>query len=457
MDMSILDTLLGGLFGSDDDDDQKETVVERPCQNCPGVCKIAPDACSVCEPFKEQMIDAIYWVDHEDELISRYEVTSSAGSQSGAVTCPHCGGASADPYVCEYCGSRLQEGDAKIRVSSASEIPDPVMQAQEIIFQRYEAVKNFPGADEAYGLGEALSGVESEGLLSSIFNALLGAEESNDSKTLGNKMSRSEIEEMASFYGVSVGDYLEGLDNGKYLSLSNKQTAAKAEDEYKRKQESSQGSGLSSLASLAGMASMAGLGSMLFGGSSYNYSAARKPSKPKPTVVVRPQNSGIYHQSHNQQVNQHVKPQNYQHASQAQGQTLPNGMPPRPGMSTPRPGVTIPRPGATNSRPGTATPRPGTATPRPGATVPRPGVSVPRPGVSVPRPASGGQKPSGTAQNVRPSSGNNTQTQPKRPNGHTNTPPKKADKISAQLNKAKGQEKIMQKTKKLDQLSKPKH
>jgi len=421
--MSILESLLGGLFGSDDDDDQKETVVERPCQNCPGVCKIAPDACSVCEPFKEQMIDAIYWVEHEDELRSQYEVSSSAGSQSGAVTCPHCGGASENPYVCEYCGSRLQDGEAKIRVSSASEIPDPVMQAQEIIFQRYEAVKEFPGADEAYGLSEALSGIETEGLFSSIFNALLGAEESNDSRTIGNKMSRSEIEEMASFYGVSVGDYLEGLDNGKYLSMSNKKMAAQAEDEYKRKQESSQSSPLSSLAGLAGMASMAGLGSMLFGGSSYNYSAARKPVRPKPTVVVRPpagtQNHASYQQLHQGQ----PRPGSYQthynqQVNQTHGQMLPNGMPPRPGMAS--------RPGTTAARPDMSL-KPA-ATPKPAA---------------APRPAAA-KKPGAVS------------ALPKRPQGHGNTPPQKAEKISAQLNKAKGQEKIMQKTKKQDQPSKPK-
>ena len=275
--MSILDALFGGLFGDEEEEQQQqEAAIERPCSNCPGICSIAPDACSVCQPYKEKMIDAIYWVDHKDELISRYEVVG-ANTQQGAVICPHCGGHSEDHYVCEYCGSKLQEGTGKIQVASAADIPNPVMEAQDLIFARYEAVKDFAGADEAYGLVDALSGVGSKGLLSSIFDALMGDSDGNDSKTIGNKMTESEIREMADYYKVSVSEYLTGLDNGKYLTLSNKKTAAAAEQTYSSTHmDDMQGS--SPLSGLAGLAGAIGLGSMLFGGSSYNYSAAR----PKP-------------------------------------------------------------------------------------------------------------------------------------------------------------------------------
>ena len=277
--MSILETLFGGLFG-DDDESVQETAVERPCSNCPGSCSIAPSACSVCQPYKEQMIDAIYWVEHKDELLSRYEVTGNTATQ-GAVVCPHCGGHSDNLYVCDYCGSRLQEGNGKIQVASASEIPNPVLEAQNIIFDRYEAVKNFEGADEAYGLVDALSGIGSQGLLSSIFDALLGSSADNDSKTIGNKMTESEINEMADYYKVSVAEYLNGLDNGKYLTLSNKKTAAAAEAQYTQSNTSSSAGG--SLSDLSGLGGAIGLGSLLFGGSSYNYNAARpQQSMPKP-------------------------------------------------------------------------------------------------------------------------------------------------------------------------------
>ena len=287
--MGLLDALFGGLFG-DDDSSEEEVVVERPCSNCPGDCSIAPDACSVCQPYKEQMIDAIYRVEHKDEIISRYEVTGTAVSE-GAVVCPYCGGHSENHYVCEYCGSKLQEGTGKIQVASAADIPNPVLEAQDIIFSRYEAVKNFAGADEAYGLVDALSGIGSEGLLSSIFGALMGDSDTNDSKTLGNKMTESEIKEMADFYNVSISEYLTGLDNGKYLTMSNKKTAAAAEEKYSRERTETSSSG-SMLGDLSGLAGALGLGSILFGGNSYNYSAARRrPGATYRTVTpnTRPQ------------------------------------------------------------------------------------------------------------------------------------------------------------------------
>ena len=413
--MSILDTLFGGLFGTDDQDQQQETVVERPCSNCPGYCSIAPNACSVCQPYKEQMIDAIYWVEHKEELLSRYEVIGASGTQNGAVTCPHCGGHSEDPYVCEYCGSRLQEGNGKIKVASAADIPNPVMEAQEIIFQRYEAVKGFEGADEAYGLVDALSGVESEGLLSSIFNALLGSGDTNDSRTLGNRMSESEIEEMADYYKVSVSDYLTGLDNGKYLTLSNKKIAAKAEEQYANSSSGSQtGSSMSSLAGLAGLTGLTGL-TGLFGGSSYNYSAARPTTVPRPTVVVqKPSSTQSAAQVYTKPHASHLpKPS----ASASSSATIKPGSPaaeqlyhesikpskPANAQSkpkTPEPehhsGALPPRPSTVQTGASLNQTKPSSVQPRPQAqgTDHHAGSLPPRPSASQPRPSSSQKKPS---------------------------------------------------------------
>ena len=488
--MSILDALFGGLFGSDDQEEQKEEVVERPCSNCPGYCKIAPEACSVCEPYKEQMIDAIYWVEHKDELLSRYEVTGVNDVQSGAVTCPYCGGHSDDPYVCEYCGSKLAEGNGKIKVASASDIPNPVLEAQEIIFKRYEAVKDFDGADEAYGLVDALSGVENEGLLSSIFNALLGSESSNDSKTLGNKMSESEIGEMAAFYGVSVADYLAGLDIGKYLAMSNKKTAAKAEEQYMSSQSSQQSGGMSGLSGLAGLAGMVGLGSMLFGGSSYNYDAARKPSYHKPTVVVKPP---VYQtgsqQAHNKPYNSHMpkpyrpdavglgtfqqtgkpsgsdvrpplpgaKPSSQQSKPSAPQQLKPSGSQSKPSASNVRPPLPGTKPSSQQSKPSTSSARPPMPEVRPMTGQSKPSAQQNKPSIGglgsqqISKPSASQPKPS--AQQHRPSA---SQPKPKVPAsalggaakvaGKTSSGPKQADKLSEHLKQEqKSQDKIAQK------------
>ena len=267
--MSLFDKLFGGLFDLDDDN----TQAEHPCSNCPASCTIAPAACPVCQPYKEQMIEAIYRVEHKDEIISQYEVVGTSAS-TGTVVCPHCGGHSENPYVCDYCGSKLQEGSGKIQVESAKDIPNPVLEAQDLIFSRYEAVRKYAGSDSGYGYEDALSGIGSQGLFSSIFSALMGFDDDSDSKSIGNKMTESEISEMAKYYGVSVSDYLQGLDNGKYLTLSNKSAAARAEQQYSSSHSQSSGMGMGGLAGAAGAA---GLASLLFGGTTYNTSAAVKP------------------------------------------------------------------------------------------------------------------------------------------------------------------------------------
>ena len=215
--MSLLSSLLQQLIGTE----TEENVTERPCSNCPGDCVIASQgACPECEPFKKKLIDEIYHVNHLEEFYDRYEVTgtAAAGSESvsGTVTCPVCGARSANPYVCEYCDTPLAEAPAssgKIKVERASDIPNPIMNAQNIIFERYDTVTK-----------KYMSSKESQSLLGELFEALTGIDDDEDD-SLGTKMSESEIKEAAELYKMSIGDYLTGLDNGTCLTLKGKKAA----------------------------------------------------------------------------------------------------------------------------------------------------------------------------------------------------------------------------------------
>ena len=225
--MSLINDFLEKITGLDlDGSDSKESaVVERPCANCPSNCAIAGTACSVCQPYKKKLIDAVYHIDHLDEYYDRYEVVSTPQTVSGGTThCTHCGANSADPYVCEYCGSQLSEAPAssgKIQVSAASEIPNPIMEAQDIIWERYSVVI------KQFGSNMFKNSAVKGSLIGDLFSQLLGAEDEADEETsaLGSKMSEAEIREAASLYNVSVGTYLTGLDNGKYLTLKGKKEA----------------------------------------------------------------------------------------------------------------------------------------------------------------------------------------------------------------------------------------
>ena len=244
--MSLLESLFGGLGES-----ASSTAVEHPCSNCPTDCEAR--ACAVCQPYKEKLIDAIYNVEHADELLAKYEVVGSAGASSGNVTCPYCGGPSADPYVCEYCGMQIAQSDGKIRVASASDIPNPILDAQDLIYDRYAAVAEAEGTGSDSG--------SSGGLLSGLLSALTGTTESDSSHPLGAKMTEEEIREAAALYGVSVSAYLTGLDSGKYLTLSGKKAKDSAQSSY----------------TAAGIGAGAGLGAGMAAGAYASHSGSRPP------------------------------------------------------------------------------------------------------------------------------------------------------------------------------------
>lgn len=319
--MSILSELFGGLFDSDNESAQNSSSCNtHPCSNCPSDCAIAGSACEVCAPYKKKLIDAVYYIDHLDEFRDQYEVTGLTGADS-AVTCPHCGAQSRNHYVCEYCGSKLSEDSGKIKIASASDIPNPIMQAQDIIYERYEAViKKYSSADRD----------DDKGLLSELISSITGDDDDSDANALGAKMSEAEIKEAASLYGVSVSDYLTGLDNGKYLTLAGRKAAA------------SMGSGDSYTPSASGIAGLAGVG--LF----TNYLLHKRHSHYAP----------VHHYDHDpyrrpEPRDDHRRQDSFTHRPETPAQ--------RPGTFRQRPAAPAQRPGTIQSRPGAAQQRPGTS------------------------------------------------------------------------------------------------
>lgn len=218
--MSLLGDLFKEIAGA--------TTVQHPCSNCPSNCQMYPNACEVCKPYKEKILDALYGVEHKDEIAAKYEVVSDIHENTGTIVCPHCGGSSENHYVCDYCGSKLQEGSQKIQVKSAADIPNPVMDCQDLIFARYDAVNGYGGSTgDMKDVLETIYSLRTRGLLGTILKAV--NEVRSAESVIGSKMSEFEIEEMANAYGVSEVVYLAGLDNGKYLTKSARLAYQKAQ------------------------------------------------------------------------------------------------------------------------------------------------------------------------------------------------------------------------------------
>ena len=262
--MSILSYLLGSLSG----EDAEVTVsdAEHPCSNCPSGCQLAPQACDVCEPYKKRLLDALYNVDHIDEIRARYEVVTDEGLAVGTVTCPRCLGSSENPYVCDYCGSKIGEGTDTIKVASASDIPNPIMDAQDIIFERHnEVVKAYAQSEET-----------SSGLFD-MFSFMFSSEDVEDefADGLGSKMSEAEIIQMAELYEVPVSTYLAGMDDDKYPTLAEYKVLKQAQQAQQAGYPA--GSAIPSPVSgmgaalLGGLAAAAFSGGSLFGGSPSAY------------------------------------------------------------------------------------------------------------------------------------------------------------------------------------------
>lgn len=149
------------------------------------------------------------------------------------------------------------------------------MQAQDIIFERYETViKQYTAANKT----------DDDGILDNILDVLTGTiDDDSDSNSMGAKMSEAEIKEAASLYGVSVGEYLTGLDNGKYLTLAGRKAAAS----------SSSSSADSFTPAAAGVAGIAGIGAFanyLFNDHSHYHRPDHYSRPDRRDDYVRPQN-----------------------------------------------------------------------------------------------------------------------------------------------------------------------
>lgn len=209
--MSLLGNLFENLTGNGNSTDNSE----KPCSNCNPSCEIYPNACSECRPYKEKLTEVLYNVAHLEEFYARYEVASMASGSAGASTCPFCGAPNpSGALACEYCGSQLREGSSKITVNSAAEIPNPIMEAQSIIFDRQALIKKYTSENSN----------SNSGLLGSLLGALAGSGDS-----FGERMTEEEIRAVAEEYGVSVESYLAGLDNGVYYTKSVKAAKDRAE------------------------------------------------------------------------------------------------------------------------------------------------------------------------------------------------------------------------------------
>lgn len=201
--------ILSSLFGSKEE--EESSSVTHPCTNCESDCKICPDACEECSPYKKQLVDLLYNVENIDAFRAKYEVVSQETANVGSSTCPACGASNPITLIsCEYCGTALRESNGKILVTSANDIPNPILEAQELIYQRHAMIKRYTGTESS----------ESTGILGAI-SSLLGGDSgssASESDSLGSRMSEDEIKSAAEYYNVSVSSYLQGLDNGKYLT-----------------------------------------------------------------------------------------------------------------------------------------------------------------------------------------------------------------------------------------------
>ena len=254
-------SILSSLFGSDSDS-SKTSERKLVYSNCTGGCKLTDAQCEICKPYKKDLLKAIYNVEHKDEILAKYEVTGEDGDVSGTegtITCPFCGAPTANFSICEYCGSKIGETTGKIKVKSAADIPNPVMEAQTIIFNRYAALKKTNSSNDD----------NDNGILETIKNFITGDSDS-DSDVLGAQMSETEIESMASVYGVSVASYLTGLDNGTYLTKS----------AYEKRSTQSGSTGQTATGSVLAGAAAAMLGSAVLGGGRGGHYGSRPPMEP---------------------------------------------------------------------------------------------------------------------------------------------------------------------------------
>ncbi len=197
--------MAGGLLGLFDTltDDRK-----KPFSSCPVFCTSFPDACTECGQYNRKLEKVLYNVEHMDTFFSDYVIDPNA-APGGERECFNCGApASPSDIECPYCGEALTNGQSPIRVRSETEVPNPILEAQDIIMDKKEMLSRFQKQKNA-----------NNGILGAIMNVGSGIA---DKMGTTKKMTLAEIQETASAYGVSVHSYLVGLDQGTYLTKAGK-------------------------------------------------------------------------------------------------------------------------------------------------------------------------------------------------------------------------------------------
>lgn len=198
------DGLLGIIGNSPANDENK------PFPDCPVLCYVHPMACSECSVIKKKINDALERLENKDLVYSGYVIDPNA-APGGERECATCGApASASDTECEYCGADLTDGRSPIRIRNASDLPNPAMEAQDLIFERRAVEKRYIKEKNSAAKG--------------VLGTLVGIGMSLGSTMSGvdQKMSMTELQEMADSYGVSLYSYLKGLDAGQYLTKKGK-------------------------------------------------------------------------------------------------------------------------------------------------------------------------------------------------------------------------------------------
>lgn len=216
--MFDLNGLVGGGLGKIGDYVKKSMGVsdcEHPFSSCPSACIIAPDCCEECAKLKAQVKQAVYYVNNEDEYYAQFEVCETVSETERR--CPSCGAPLDEQDVeCEYCGADLSAGNKRIRVRSKQDIPSPIKEAYNKIHAR-----------QMYIITEQKKRTTGGGLLKGVINSL--GNMSNQLNAVEKTMTLAEIETAANEYGVSVGTYLEGLDDNTYLTIYGKRALEQLE------------------------------------------------------------------------------------------------------------------------------------------------------------------------------------------------------------------------------------
>jgi hypothetical protein len=183
----------------------------KPFPTCPMTCNIAPGSCDECGRLKKQVQQALYFVDNSAEYYDRYEVCNSLTDDEGI--CPTCGApANSEDTECEYCGADFGTVKTRIKVKSKNDIPNPIMAAYQKVYER-----------QMYIIAEKKKQNTSGGLLKGMMDSVMNM--ANQLNAIEKPMPLSDIESTAAAYGVPVRAYLEGLDDGRYLTASGKRAS----------------------------------------------------------------------------------------------------------------------------------------------------------------------------------------------------------------------------------------